>query len=105
MDSIIKKARSLCAPSMWFLVITIIYIIYGIFSSYNNGVYPICFDPDRCDIFLTFAHLSLAVITMLLFTVILNVICSYGYNVIAWLLFAMLLIFRHLNGISIDITF
>lgn len=105
MENLIKKMCSLCAPSMWFLVITTLYLIYGIFVSYKDGVYPICFDPDRCDLFTTFARLGLAVILMVLFTLILNVICSYGYNVVAWLLFAVLLISRHINGVSIDYSF
>lgn len=105
MENLIKKAQSLCAPSMWFLVITTIYIIYGIFVSYKDGVYPICFNPERCDIFTTFSRLALDVFMMLLFTLILNVICSYGYNVVAWMLFAVLLVFRHLNNLSIDLSF
>jgi len=94
----------LCAPSIWFLAISSIYIIYGIVVSYKDGVYPICFEPDRCDIFTTFARLALAVLIMILFTWILNILCSYGYNVIAWLLFAVILVFRHVNEIFIDVT-
>lgn len=104
MNSLIKRVSLLCAPSIWFLAISSIYIIYGIVVSYKDGVYPICFEPDRCDIFTTFARLALAVLIMILFTWILNILCSYGYNVIAWLLFAVILVFRHVNEIFIDVT-
>jgi hypothetical protein len=104
MNSLVKRATSLCAPSMWFLALTSLYIIYGIVVSYKDGIYPICFEPERCDIFMTFVHISLAILVMILFTWILNVICSYGYNVVAWSLFAVLLISRHVNEFFIDIT-
>jgi len=104
MNSIVKRMSSLCAPSLSFLVVNSIYIIYGIVVSYKSGIYPICFEPERCDIFMTFSRIGLAILLTILFTWILNVICSYGYNVIAWLLFAVILILRHVNGFFIEFT-
>jgi hypothetical protein len=105
MDTIIRKVRSLCAPSLWFLTITTIHIIYIIILTYNQGIYPYCFHPEKCDTYLTYTHLGISIISIVGFTWILNIICSYGYNVIAWLLFAVLMIFRHLEAFSIDISF
>jgi hypothetical protein len=105
MDIISKKVRSLCTPSLCFLLVTTIHIIYIIITTYNHGIYPYCFDPDKCDTYLTYTHLGISIISIIGFTWILNIICSYGYNVIAWLLFAILMIFRHLEAFSIDISF
>jgi hypothetical protein len=103
MSGIMRKASSLCTPSKLFLAITSIYIMYTIVVAYKYGIYPICFDPARCDVFITLVHLALSVIIMILFTWILDVICSYGHNVVAWALFAVILTFRHLNNFHLEL--
>jgi hypothetical protein len=99
-----NNVRSLCTPSITFLVVSILYMIFTITMASTNGTYPYCFTPEKCDTYLTYTSLGKYIISTIVFTIVLNIICSYGYNVIAWLLFAILMIFRHLESASIDIS-
>ena len=105
MDNMYRKVRSLCTPAMIFLVISTIQFIFKVVMISKNGTYPFCFHDEKCDTYLTYTTLGINLIFNIVAVIILNVICSYGYNVVAWVLFAGLMIFRHLESASIDVSF
>ena len=105
MDNIYRKVRSLCTPATILLVISLIRLIYAVVWTYNYGTYPECFDSQKCDTYLTYTNLGIYVIVTIAAVFILNLVCSYGYNVLAWVLFAGIMMVRHLESASIDVTF
>lgn len=105
MDNIFRKVRLLCTPAMALLIVSTFYFIYKVIMISKYGTYPICFHDEKCDKNLTYTTLGIFVIFTIVFIMILNVICSYGYNTLAWVLFAGLMIYRHLESASINVTF
>jgi hypothetical protein len=93
-----NSIRSLCYPALLFLVISFIHIIITpIYSDDYSG----CFKEGICESY--YKHLGVSIVYIIVSTLILNVVCSYGYNIIAWLLFIGLIIYRYVDSISFDI--
>jgi hypothetical protein len=72
-----------------------------IYNMYNYGVYPVFFNEDMCNTMYIY-HLGSSFLFIFVYTIILNIICSYDFHFIAWLLFAILLIFRFVTDFSIN---
>jgi hypothetical protein len=103
--NLIRSVRSLCGPAKAFLIITLLHMALIIYNMHNYGIYPFCFNEDMCNTIYTYHNLGSSFLFIFVYTIILNIICSYDYHFIAWLLFAILLIFRFVTDFSINMEF
>ena len=81
----IKGLRSLCAPSLLYLVISLIALGVMAFMNYGNeNVY--CLGYYSCDVSSVYLIFILKLIYIIFWTWILNLICDAGVPIISWLL-------------------
>ena len=85
MTSFIKDFKNLCAPSLFYLVISIISLLFVLFQNLgNNNSYHVgsfsCRVPNTTLVFIV------KIIYILFWTWVLNLICKDGYTVISWFL-------------------
>jgi hypothetical protein len=97
-----KSVRSLCSPAFLFLVISTIHMIFVITTTFRSDIYPVCVKQGKCEPY--YKYLGVSIVYILVATLILNMICSYGYNIIAWLLFIAFIIFRYVESMSADVS-
>lgn len=90
----IKGLKNLCAPALFYLVISLITLVIMAFMNYGNeNVY--CVGYYSCDVSSVYLIFILKLIFILFWTWILNLICGAGAPIVSWLivLFPIILFF------------
>ena len=90
----IKGLKNLCAPALFYLVISLITVVIMAFQNYGNqDVY--CLGYYSCDVSSVYIVFLLKLVYIIFWTWILNLICGAGAPAISWLLvlFPILLFF------------
>lgn len=80
-----RKISSLCAPALFYFVVAIISLIWGIWTNLNNNK-KIVLGKYSMNVINTTLVFVIKLTFILLWTWILNLICRDGYPVISWIL-------------------
>jgi hypothetical protein len=77
--------RDLCTPASVYLGISIIALIVMILQNFGN-THSYCLGTYECDVSNIYIVFIIKILYILLWTWILNLVCSYGGSQIAWFL-------------------
>lgn len=81
----IKGLKNLCAPALFYLVISLASLVIMAFMNYGNErVY--CIGYYSCDVSSVYLIFILKLLYIIFWTWVLNLICGAGASVISWLL-------------------
>jgi hypothetical protein len=81
----IKGLKNLCAPALFYLVVSLITLVLMAFMNYGNEqVY--CVGYYSCDVSSVYLIFILKLVYIIFWTWILNLICGAGASSLSWLL-------------------
>ena len=99
----IKGLKTLCAPALFYLVISLVTLVIMAFMNYGNEqVY--CLGYYSCDVSSVYLIFILKLLYIIFWTWILNLICSAGAPIISWLLVLIpIILFFILIGLMLTV--
>jgi len=80
---VLNRVRSLCTPAFVFFVISILSIFFMIFHNVEN-THEYCFWNVSCNVANTSMIFIVKIIAIVVWTWLLEVLCSRGYQNVAW---------------------
>jgi len=80
---VVNKVRSLCTPSFIFFVISVLSLFVMIFENIEN-TNRYCFGNVSCDVANTSMIFIVKILMIVVWTWLLEVLCSSGYEKVAW---------------------
>lgn len=80
---VINKVRSLCTPAFIFFVISVLSLFVMIFQNIENTNHY-CFGNVSCDVSNTSMIFIVKILAIVVWTWLLEVLCSRGYEKVAW---------------------
>jgi hypothetical protein len=104
MDGIVNKVQSLCTPALVFFIVSVISLFIMIFDNLEN-THSYCIGNVSCNVPNTSMIFITEIVFLVLWTWLLNFICSRGYPNVAWfiLLFPYILLFMVVLMVASDI--
>jgi len=105
---VVNKVRSLCTPAFVFFVISVLSLFVMIFQNIEN-TNSYCFGNVSCNVANTSMIFIVKIIMIVVWTWLLEVLCSRGYEKVAWfillfpyivLMFAILIIASEIKNIN-----
>jgi hypothetical protein len=94
MNSVVSKVQSLCTPALIFFIISVLSLFLMIFDNVENTT-AYCLGNIKCNVPNTAMVFIVEIVILIVWTWLLNLICSRGHPNIAWfiLLFPYILLF------------
>jgi hypothetical protein len=80
---VVNKVRSLCTPSFVFFVISVLSLFVMIFQNVEN-THEYCFGNVSCDVSNTSMIFIIKIVVIIVWTWLLDVLCSRGFERLAW---------------------
>lgn len=80
---VVNKVRSLCTPAFIFFVISVLSLFVMIFENIEN-TNRYCFGNVSCDVANTSMIFIVKILMIVVWTWLLEVLCSSGYEKVAW---------------------
>jgi hypothetical protein len=100
----VNKVQSLCTPALVFFIVSVISLFIMIFDNLEN-THSYCIGNVSCNVPNTSMIFITEIVFLVLWTWLLNFICSRGYPNVAWfiLLFPYILLFMVVLMVASDI--
>jgi hypothetical protein len=89
---VVNKVRSLCTPAFVFFVISVLSLFVMIFQNIEN-TNRYCFGNVSCNVANTSMIFIVKIIMIVVWTWLLEVLCSRGYEKVAWFILLLPYIF------------
>lgn len=99
MPNIVSNVRDLCSPALIYLIVAIILLIESLIYEDDNSIGD---QNKKNTVHIT--NIILGIVIIAFITFILNKLCSYGYNKIAWTILILYVFICGFNG-SIGLSF
>jgi hypothetical protein len=80
---VVNKVRSLCTPAFIFFVISVLSLFVMIFQNIEN-TNQYCFGNVSCDVANTSMIFIVKIVMIVVWTWLLEILCSRGYEKVAW---------------------
>jgi hypothetical protein len=84
---LIESINSLCKPSYIYLVVSIVVMIIIVIQNLlKSNIKKLCLGPFSCSVPNVIIILIIKLITIVLWTMILDALCKYGLTLLSWIL-------------------